>query len=70
MNEKTADLKFCKDCKFYEINLCAAPAFDDQRDPDLVTGKPKYVFAALKRADAEECGRDAKYFEPKDPAPF
>ena len=63
-------LKFCKDCKHLDETtnqfwpVCKAP----QLQPfilDLVTGKQEIKMNAAS-ARVHPCGREAKFFEPKD----
>jgi hypothetical protein len=73
------DMKFCKDCKFEKrvpmsyipligipfkkYSKCGHPKFTET---DLVTGQSAYhSYCSTIRMFNNDCGKQAKYFEPK-----
>ena len=70
------ELRFCKDCRFvgepsvlsgWEYTNCEHPALSRGGKPDLVTGVPKgLVYQNASMCRGFECGREAKYFEPRE----
>lgn len=63
-------MKFCKDCKYYKYSIvgdayanCVSPAVP----VDLVSGRKKLAFADLERTYPDDCGKEAKYFEQREP---
>jgi hypothetical protein len=80
MDEIMAEVKFCKDCKwckpqkllgiinYYPNSKCHNPLLKTHTD-FLVTGDAKdNWFCSIQRGYLGECGREAKYFEPKEKA--
>lgn len=77
--EDAERLKFCRDCKwhslpfFYRITglswaaKCGHPKLVKQIDEEgLVTGESKDLRYHCKTMRGFDCGRSAKFFEPKD----
>ena len=78
----TDDVKFCKDCKFYKLNfidkligwnrygLCSRSSYNDTPELDyLITGnkgKKQHFYASTMRLYHGECGKEARWFEPKE----
>ena len=68
-------MKYCKDCKFFrpfklnlELSDCSYPL--ETPPPSPVTGEPDETFTRHCRVermfeDADRCGSDAKWFQPK-----
>jgi len=54
-------MKFCKDCKHYDSGLCMS-----HPEQNMVDGGPLIRIGIGTRMDETLCGRDAKWFEPKD----
>lgn len=59
--------KFCKDCKYSyyhkhaEIFICTK-----DNEPDLVKGEPDGYPCHALRGNADWCGREARWFKPKE----
>jgi hypothetical protein len=67
---KRKPLKICKDCKFYKKNIingiefssiCSNPKISKL---DLITGEYYEKYCDIQRR--WDCGKQAKYFEPKE----
>ena len=64
-------MKLCKDCKRYEAG--SKVVFDKcarKRDLDIVRGEEEPRFCMIERNTElkEFCGRDARFFEPRESA--
>ena len=65
-----SDVKFCKDCKFYDnkitglMPVCRNP----QRGFDLVEGTVKVFSCGTARVLDKDCSAAALWFEPKEAA--
>lgn len=64
-------MKFCIDCRFYQFSLeakyeCTAP---ENEIVSPVSGEKDYTWITAKAArcaPGDSCGKDAKWFQPKD----
>lgn len=59
---KKKEIKFCKDCK-WELNITCTH-FTAAYEIDYVSGKQDYYRCDTQRES--ECGKRAKFFEPKE----
>lgn len=61
-------MKFCKDCKHYEIGAASFCLRKGMSKPSMITGE-SFVMKNLcinERSSVLLCGEDAKYFVKKD----
>lgn len=58
-------IKFCINCVYHDRSICKHNSAI--KEINLVNGGAKYIHAALNRDDSlgGECGKEAKFFEPK-----
>ena len=65
-------IKLCRDCRHLRDGNCTHPVNFHDAEPDFVNGgqlsRPKWYGAQYCREDAQSCGKDARWFEPKAPA--
>jgi hypothetical protein len=62
-----SEVKFCKDCKWYRkgINeVCLRPVIN--LIDGTTTSLERYCASERYFPDGEPCGKEAKYFEPKE----
>lgn len=64
-------MKLCRDCNHLEGDNCEAPPNFLSPEPDYVNGvKPRsqrrWYGAQFCREDEKACGKEARWFEPKD----
>jgi hypothetical protein len=65
LKRKPKEVKFCKDCKYYDNGSCLNKNARDE-EIDLVTGKMIPGISYCSVAREYSCGKEAKYFEAKD----
>ncbi len=67
-----SEVKFCKDCRFYNGDRICEFNYLEDCELDLVTGKLAIPFgksfASGRRKTELECGKDARWFLPKKPS--
>ena len=57
-------MKLCVDCKHFSgLNFCKHPS----NGISLVYGEPKPEFASVKRSNKQDCGKEGRLYEEREP---